>query len=147
MMRIIYLFIAIYFVTTIVNGAPMNKDISYTSINSSVRIIGALGQPLGKVIRISGIAVAGGNSKADSGTIKLKVKSVDGAALEKPVIISFQNFRWSGVKDPAEGKSFSYIGYETGRMTGIPYDATKHMPRVATTAFTFSVYFQICAEK
>lgn len=146
-MKIIYLLLTLLFIITISDGAPMNNDISYTSINSSVRIIGSLGQPLGKVIRISGIAVGGKNTKSDSGTIKLRVKSVDGIKLEKPVITGFRIFQWAGIKNPSEGKSFTYIGYETGHMTGIPYDAAKLMPRFATTAFTFSVYFQVCAEK
>lgn len=146
-MRMICIFITLFFLTTISESIPMEKNISYTTINSSTKIIGSLGQPLGKVIKISGIVVAGENTKSDSGTIKLKVNSVDGTQLKKPVIIGFQIFQWSGVKKPGAGKTFTYIGYETGRMTGIPYNAFKYMPRVATRAFGFYVYFQVCAEK
>ncbi len=106
-------------------------------------LIGSLGKPLGFIIQVEGIIVPGDGSKEDEDKIKLKVTMVDNKVLDTIIIIKAEVFSWLSVNIPEEGKPFKYVGYETGGMTGIPEEAFKHMPYVATAGYTFSTYFQI----
>ena len=126
-----------------------NKNIiHYSGLGNSHLVIGSLGEPLGKIITIEGIIIDGDDTrmKENSGKLLLKVELVNGNKLKKSVTIDYRTFNWAKVKDMTVNKRFKYIGYESGDMTGIPYDAFKYIPMVATRSYGFSVYFQICKE-
>jgi len=113
----------------------------YSEINKE--IIGSLGKPLGTIIQIEGVIVSGDGSKSEEDKLKIKIFKVDDKGIEKEIIITAEIFSWISVKEPEEGVSVKYIGYETGGMTGIPDKAFSYMPYIATAGFTFSIYFQV----
>ncbi len=106
-------------------------------------LIGSLGKPLGTIMKIEGFVATWDGSKEDEDKIKLRVVKINDKILETEVIITTEVYSWLSVSIPEEGKPFKFIGYETDGMTGIPTDAFEYMPYVATTAYTFSTYFQI----
>jgi hypothetical protein len=119
------------------------ESMKYTDITTSNQITGSLGSPLGTIMTIRGRIYTGARSKAEEDAFHFHVFQVDGKKLAQPVIISLESFAWLDLLLPGEGETVSYIGYETGGMTGIPEQAFEHMDRVATTDFHFSVYFQV----
>ncbi|MDH4129391.1 MAG: hypothetical protein OEV44_11580 [Spirochaetota bacterium] len=149
MRNIYFLLLIISFLFFTVFSFAINKSkISYGSLNYKTLVIGSLGKPLGKIITIEGSIIDGESTrtKEDSGKLLLEVYLVDGVKLKKPVIINYSTFSWASIKNIRANNKFKYIGYETGGMTGIPDDAFKYIPRVATKSYGFSVYFQICKE-
>ena len=110
-----------------------------------VKILGFLGYPLGKVIQIEGeILDDSKKSKADEGKTLFKVSSVEGKDLKEPFTISLTLFSFVSPQTPLNpGKKLKIIGYEDGSLTGIPSDAFKHIPRVATTDYHFETFFRV----
>ena len=51
------------------------------------------------------------------------------------------------VAKPVLGRSFKYVGYETGGFTGVPQEAFKFVPAVATTSHRFNHSFQVLQEE
>lgn len=124
------------------------QQINYAMLNDNVRIVGSLGSFLGEIITVEGIVIDGSRRriKSETGKTLLKVVTVNGKKLEEPVIIPFSIFKWTDVKMPKVNDPFTFIGYESGEMAGIPQKAFQYMPQVATTDYHFFVYFQICSE-
>jgi len=102
---------------------------------------GILGTGFGEITEITGTIVDTG-SKADSGKKMLQVQSVAGQKLETPVIIELRVFSFTDIKIPSRG-TVQLRGYETGGFRGIPDEAFKDIPRVATTGYHFNSSFQV----
>ncbi|NUN66118.1 hypothetical protein HCU40_15480 [Pseudanabaena biceps] len=110
-------------------------------------LIGHLGKPLGKIITISGtVRQQGLGAKARPSEV-LNVEAVDDQTLAQPVTIEFNLFVTAQVAKPVLGQRFKYVGYETGGFTGIPSEAFKFVPVVATTSHQFYTLFQVLQEK
>jgi hypothetical protein len=123
----------------------MQKSSSYCTANDQ-QIVGHLGHPLGKIVTISGkVRQAGVGSKSLQDVLFVEV--VNGIRLAQPVEIEFDLFVTAQVPKPLLGRSFSYVGYETGGFTGIPSAAFKYVPAVATTDYRFTTSFQILREE
>jgi hypothetical protein len=111
-------------------------------------VMGKLGQPLGKVITISGMVVAGNRSaKANQGNdLALKVLQVNGQTLASPVTLPWWTFTTAEIQPPKLHQTFKYVGYETGSFTGVPHEAFKVVPAVATREFHFESWFEVLQE-
>ncbi len=116
---------------------------------SSTKIMGSLGRPLGAVVTIDGMVVDDyyRKLKSDEGETLLKVEKVDGKALPGETIIPLHMAPSGSIKMPAPGFRFRYKGYETGGFTGVPEEAFRYVPRVATEGFHFKTYFLIISEE
>jgi hypothetical protein len=109
--------------------------------------IGNLGQPLGKITTISGtVRQAALGAKASKLDLVLSVEVVNDQPLSKPIVMPFQIFETAKVVKPYLGQAFKYVGYETGGFTGVPAEAFKWVPAVATTGYRFETVYQILHE-
>jgi len=139
-------FLSLILSVTLIVSVACNQSTptSKTTTNCIKKHYGLLGHPLGTIITITGKNVQG-YSKADEGKILLYIEKVNNTKLNKPVTMAFRLFPWvSPGKKMRSSDSFTLIGYETGAMAGIPEAAFKHIPRVATTMYGFTSWFQIC---
>ncbi|GBO51776.1 hypothetical protein APA_2647 [Pseudanabaena sp. lw0831] len=110
-------------------------------------LLGHLGQPLGKIITIAGVVRQGELGAKASPREVLSVEVVNDRPLAQPVTIEFNLFVTAQVAKPVLGRSFKYVGYETGGFTGVPQEAFKFVPAVATTGHRFNTYFQVLQEE
>ena len=110
--------------------------------------IGSLGQPLGKITTISGVVrQAPLGAKSTNLDLVLSVEAVNDRPLPQPVVVPFKIFETAQVADPILGRSFRYVGYETGGFTGVPAAAFKFVPAVATTGYQFTTIYQVLREE
>lgn len=126
--------------------SAMAQDVSvpYSTLNQK-SIIGALGHPLGKVLQVSGTIQNGDSrSKAEADQLLLRVNTVNQKKLPKPVDLHLSFFSFAQSPMPKAGEAVTYMGYETGHFDGVPSEAFKWMPAVATTDFHFVLRFQVC---
>ncbi|PZV11155.1 MAG: hypothetical protein DCF20_20065 [Pseudanabaena sp.] len=110
-------------------------------------LLGQLGQPLGKIITISGVVRQEAFGAKASPKDVLSVEYVNNCPLAVPVTIEFNLFVTAQVAKPVLGRSFKYVGYETGGFTGTPQEAFKFVPAVATTGYRFNTSFQVLQEE
>lgn len=110
-------------------------------------LLGQLGQPLGKIITIAGVVRQGELGAKASPREVLSVESVNDRPLAQPVTIEFNLFMTAQVAKPVLGRLFKYVGYETGGFTGVPQEAFKFVPAVATTEHRFNTSFQVLQEE
>ena len=127
----ILLFTLICFTPTLWSAEPL-----------SIPKQGKLGTGFGEITEITG-TIVDTRRKADSGKKMLQVQSVDGKNLETSVFLELHVFRFTDIKIPARGAMVKLRGYETGGFRGIPNEAFKDIPRVATTDFQFNSSFQV----
>jgi hypothetical protein len=110
--------------------------------------IGNLGHPLGKITTISGVVrQAPLDAKSTDLDLVLSVEAVNDRLLPQPVTIPFKIFDTAQVAAPVLGRSFRYIGYETGGFTGVPAAAFQFVPAVATTEHQFTTIYQVLREE
>jgi hypothetical protein len=128
---------------------PMNlttNNVSVADLNQQ-QPIGQLGHPLGKIMTISGIIRQGELSAKSPVHLVLSVEAANDSPLAQPVTIEFNLFMTAQVAKPLFGQSFKYVGYETGGFTGVPAEAFKYLPAIATTSHQFNTSFQVLDEK
>ncbi len=141
MKKVLFLIIISIIILNCGNGNV--KQIPYNEINRNIQITGALGFPLGTILTIEGTAIIDESSKENVGKVLLKIDLVNGNKLEKPVIMSWSNPAFVNVNKPVTGKKFKFIGYETGKMAGIPSQAFKYIPVASSKDLHFEVVFII----
>ena len=127
----------------IISCGKNEEKMHYSDNTVKNGIIGVLGRPLGTIIEIEGQLDPGEGAKADMDKILFRVQKLDGEELDRTIVLPVETFSWMSVASPGEGEIVKYLGYETGGMSGIPEEAFAHMPYVTTTAYHFSLYFQI----
>jgi hypothetical protein len=126
------------------HDSTMKHDMPYTHAGLS----GSLGHGLGQILTIEGTVLApeSPGPKEDDGKIRLSIDKVEGQMLDKPVILKLDFFAFSQPPEPKAGARVKYIGYETGSFVGIPGEAFKHIPRVASQNYHFALSFQVCKQ-
>ena len=130
--------------------------------------------PFGTVVKMKVIIVDGEelNDKGHQSSFLLKVMSVDGITLSKPVIIEFEDetgkfpngvfelYKYlkgkeahsisseesDKIKKKYVGKEFDIAGYETGKFTGIPRGYGKYQPERQDYGFHFRHYIIVIAD-
>jgi hypothetical protein len=112
-------------------------------------VLGRLGHSLGGIVTIEGTVADGSftRAKADEGETLLRVRIVNGKRLKDEQVFPFRPSPWAKVSRPKVGSKFKYIGYETGGYTGIPADAFKYIPKVATTGYGFTTSFVVLRDE
>ena len=127
-------------------NAPPADPLTIDEINQR-GVMGRLGHPLGTIVRVTGRTVDGDQLrlKEFSGKTVLQIERVDGKLLSSPMLFPFQAFL-DMIDDPAAGRRFEYIGYETGAFTGRPQGTFDHVPPIPSTAWRFSTSFEILAD-
>ena len=135
-------FVLVLLVSACTQAGKQQAKLHYTELAPD-RIIGSLGKPLGTIVKIQGTLISGDKLrlKAMSGKTLLEVTSVDGQRLREKIVLEFDIPMWAAIDKPEVGNKIRYLGYETGRMSGILYQAFKHVPAVASTDLHFRVYF------
>jgi hypothetical protein len=131
------------------SSKPMTSTTNRTSVTNFDRTppIGVLGYPLGQITTISGVVQqAALDTKSTSSDLLLKVEAINDRLLPKPVLMPFTVFETAQIAKPILGRSFRYMGYETGGFTGVPSAAFKLVPAVATTNHHFEAMYQILRE-
>jgi len=129
--------------------APKQAKSITVSELSKLQVIGALGQALGKIIVIEGVAADEyyRKMKADGGHTLLRVQSVDGKKLQEEQVFHFLAFPSADIEKPKVGSKFKYIGYETGAFTGVPAKAFDYTLPVATTGYGFTTDFVVVRDE
>ena len=108
---------------------------------------GKLGQSLGKIMTISGVVHQEAlQAKGSDNDLVLSIEAVNNRSLAKPITMPFQIFRTAKVTQPVLGQTFRYVGYETGGFIGVPAEAFKWVPAIATTNHHFEAFYQILRE-
>ena len=132
-------------------GAQPKKQVRAISVSDLTEqpVVGWLGHPLGKIVTIEGLIADEDyrKMKVDLGHILLRVQTVNGKPLKEEEIFHFEPFRWAEVEKPKVGAKFKYTGYETGSFTGVPAEAFKYVPPVATTGYGFTTSFVILRDE
>lgn len=107
--------------------------------SGQVHVIGRLGRPLGTVCRLEGDFFDGDalGEKPFAGVVLLRVARVDGAALERAVLLPFRPLQRGILSPPPLEGPFDLWAYETGAYTGVPTAAWQHLPPMTTTDFSF----------
>ncbi len=77
-------------------------------------------------------------SKTKTYATMLEVRSVDGAKLEKPIMMPYKIFPFGNVKRLEKGKDYTLRIYQTGGYEGIPAQAMKETTEVQTQGFGFA---------
>jgi hypothetical protein len=114
-------------------------------VDLSVKITPTLKSGFGKIITIIGDIINDKDTlqRSDLGKKIIKVHSINGKTLKKPVIISLSYSKFSEVKIPDRSTSVALRGYESGHFTGTPQDAFKDISIVATSLHHFEHNFVI----
>jgi len=122
------------------------ESIHAYDLNHNTKIIGSLEMPLGSLITIDGEMVEDNylRHKIHSGSDLMRVHSVNNKLLTIPIVIELHTFPFHPIPIPKPGESCSFIGYETGRFSGIPSDASEIIGPVQTSVYFFETYFNIC---
>ena len=83
-------------------------------------VIGYLGKPLGTVVRVTGTASSGNETrmKALEGKILLNIETVDGQPLKMPTWLLFGRAK-NEIEQPRIGDKFDYYVHEYGSFDGI----------------------------
>jgi hypothetical protein len=99
-------------------------------------VIGYLGQPLGTLVRVTGVAVSGESTrrKADVGKILLQIEAADGRRLSQPITFEFQRAA-NGIAKPAPGQRFDYRVHEWGVFDGVVQ--VPGVPAIANDGFFY----------
>jgi|688.fasta_scaffold368044_3 hypothetical protein len=140
------LFLPIVLLPFISVGGLAAQDLGATRQNSAIsvesleaaRVIGHLGHPLGSVVRVTGTA-EDGKAKGDLGKRLLKVETVNGKRLEKPVYFSF-NRAAQGIDTPDSETHFDYFVHEWGSFDGeveLPKELGAEEPGIAHDGFSY----------
>ena len=117
-----------------------NKTISVDAFQPE-RVIGHLREPLGSIVRVTGVSVDGDETrrKADSGQTLLKIETVNGKRLEEPVYFTFRRAA-EGIEKPEAGIPFDYFVHEWGSFDGVidpPKELGIDAPIVAHDGFYY----------
>ena len=99
-------------------STKQNQTISVAEFAQN-SVIGHLGQPLGTVLRVTGISVDGDETRfrADAGETLLKIETVNGKQLAKAVYFTFRRAA-NGIDKPEFGTPFDYYVHEWGSFDG-----------------------------
>jgi hypothetical protein len=95
------------------------KPILVASLENQLPV-GHLGVPLGTVVRVTGKAFDGSETKlkSDAGKTLIRIVTVNGKELAEPVDFEFLRASKS-VKKPAPGEKFDYYVHEYGEIDGV----------------------------
>jgi len=122
------------------SSTKQNETISVAAFRPKA-VVGHLGQPLGSVIRVTGMTVDGEETrrKADSRETLLKIETVNGEQLATPVYFTFRRAA-DGIDKPESGKPFDYYVHEWGSFDGVvepPKELGIETPVVAHDGFLY----------
>jgi len=125
-------------------------DASPISVKSFYPLpVGYLGEPLGTVVRVTGEAFDGNTTgwKADLGKTLLRIVTVNGKELAKPVVFEFPPVKAS-VKKLSPGDKFDYYVHEYGEFSGVvtpPKELGIETQQGANDGFHYRRYLSIHA--
>lgn len=114
-----------------------------------IPVIGWLGQPLGKLVTIEGVAADASymECKAHAAETMLRIQKVNGKDLPRECVFPFGPFLATGIDEPRAGSRFKYIGYETGGFTGVPGTAWEYVRAIQTTGYGFTTHFVVLRDE
>jgi hypothetical protein len=94
-------------------------SISVESFNQK-KVIGYLGQPLGTVVRVTGVSVDGATlrTKGADGKTFLRIETVNGKKLKSPVDFQVPHYE-KDVQKPKPEERFDYYVHEQGEFEGV----------------------------
>jgi hypothetical protein len=130
--------------------ADPTKSITVGELNQ-LQVIGWLGQPLGKIITVEGVAADENyhGIKQDAGQTLLRIQVVDGKVLPEECVFHFGEFShyFDPMEKPKVGSKFKYIGYETGGFTGVQPGLFEYTAPFASTGYAFTTHFVVLRDE
>jgi hypothetical protein len=136
--------IALLVAITLGHAAEKEK-VSIEEFREKKVLIGKLGKPFGTVLRAtcSGFVPTEDErrTKAEWWKNQVDIVAIEGKRVDPPIRIEWSTFEADTVKKPAAGETLEVWGYETGKFRGVPAEAFKHVPPMATTGFGFMSTF------
>ncbi|MCW1884711.1 hypothetical protein OKA04_08225 [Luteolibacter flavescens] len=115
--------------------------VSIDELHENKTLVGKLGEPFGKLLRVRCRAFVPDKnkplSKADESEEWVEIMAADGKLFGVPILMKWRAFQINPVAKPAPGKTIEVWGYETGGFEGMPNGSFEHVPRVAGTGFRF----------
>jgi len=113
--------------------------------NKSIPVTPKLEATFAKIIEIEGKVVNDIDTRrrSDLGKKLIEIYHIGERALKVPIVIELSVFSFTDIKIPGRGSWVRFRGYETGGFTGIPREAFKDIPQVATTNHHFESRFQV----
>ena len=132
--------IALLALSALGQGAEKEK-VSIDEFRENKVLIGLLGEPFGKVVRVScrGIAPTEEDKrmKGEPWKNQVEIFVIGERMLEVPVRIEWSAFQTATVAKPASGQTLQVWGYETGGFRGSPGEAFEYVPGIADRGFGF----------
>jgi hypothetical protein len=116
-----------------------DKPIDVPIESPQFRLIGRLGEPLGKVLTLQGVVIDG-PSKGYEGGPNLRVQRINGRATLDDILIKLQVL-FGRLSDLEVGKTYELKGYQTGEFVGIPDEANENGAQ--STAFHCAIRFMV----
>ena len=110
-------------------------------------VIGHLGQPLGTIVRVSGVVIDGDSTRrrVNLGKTLLEVQTVDGEKLQRPMQFEYSRAR-KEIPKPLPGQRFDYYVHEYGAFDGvvdIPEELEIEEVPVANDGFHYRPYVTV----
>lgn len=101
-----------------------------------VIILGRLGNPMGKIVRVEGINPPDGPKF--SGASHFLVDTVDGKKLQEPCLVEFR-----GANEQHPGERHVFIGYETAGFASEPSGVAKYTGKSPQAGYAFRTEFLV----
>jgi hypothetical protein len=110
---------------------PAPLDVPIGELGRKFRLVGKLGVPLGEMVTVQGVVIAGPDKGWDGGP-NLRVQRINGRAIQRIVELPLRPFFGDFDEGPAEdtrlpepvcGRSYEFRAYETGGFVGTPFEA------------------------
>lgn len=123
-------------------------DVALHAPGLGYRLVGRLGVPLGRVVKVQGVMSAPQFKGYGVGSTMLMVRRVDGAATQEARTIFVHPYfgSWESLKLPAvePGASYEFEGYESGGFEGQPEEVFRRgLVNFQTSGFCFSSSFHL----
>ena len=127
------------------------KDIqvmNVSDLDQTWTMEGRLKRTLGTVVTVEGTVIDGGTLRVKrlNGKALLRIEKLEGKSLAEPVVFEFRYLEEPS-KVPKMGSKFQFVGFETGEFAGLPSEAFKHIPVLATQGYHFRTLFEVLTEK
>ncbi|RYD62301.1 MAG: hypothetical protein EOP83_14955 [Verrucomicrobiaceae bacterium] len=133
--------IIILLAVSALSQAAEKEKVSIEEFGENKVLIGKLGEPFGKVVRVSCrgyVPTEDDKRSKDEGWKDLvEIFVVGDKLLEVPVRIKWSAFLTATVAKPTSDQTLQVWGYETGGFKGTPGEAFQYVPGIADTDFGF----------
>lgn len=128
------------------HAAEKEKEkVSIEEFGENKVLIGELGQPFGKVIRITcrGIVPTEEEkrTKREWWKSQVEIVAIEGKQVAPPIRMEWSTYTGQSIEKPEGGVSLEVLGYEAGGFRGTPSEVPRHVMPRQDVGFHFECYF------